>query len=414
MSDRSGVSWLSSSSAEIARARHILKSLTPGGTIDELGFLVLQGAFADVFYPAVTTPMTRARYFVFVPAIYRYLEESGKALGKDADRLARDKQFELLESVRDEDGAIGKESGRAIVRPPAEIYWNALGVLGLASQRVSLAAYHRRLSDGVFRATILKDDDKVAHAEDAESLWDLRLRISHVIPGGVFPATNSMRLRRSEAELLRKRYAALRPDGHDCLITHLVAMAERQGVAELESIEHAWDVPGLPPNTRQVTAHARRLSLFARGATLQYHRMLIEKKGEEDTGAAEAFTAWWEFARDDLAAWDLDDFFSHIQRWDANRRPLHDREFLNRWRERCLGARSAAAALDDKSMRAIIQLREDRVRPGKQRLRVRYQLDSWQMLPSYRADVHYQLAYRHPVGRRFAEDIADGLLQGGS
>ena len=82
MNRRSGVSWLSSSSAEIARARHVLKSLTLGGTIDELGFLVLQGAFADVFYPAVTTPMTRARYFVFVPAIYRYLEESGEALAR--------------------------------------------------------------------------------------------------------------------------------------------------------------------------------------------------------------------------------------------------------------------------------------------------------------------------------------------
>ena len=65
MTVRGGVSWLSSSSAEIARARNVLKALTPGGVIDELGFLVLQGAFAEQFYPAVTTPMTRARYLIF-------------------------------------------------------------------------------------------------------------------------------------------------------------------------------------------------------------------------------------------------------------------------------------------------------------------------------------------------------------
>ena len=53
----------------------MLKALTPGGVIDELGFLVLQGAFAEQFYPAVTTPMTRPRYLIFVPAIYQYLEQ---------------------------------------------------------------------------------------------------------------------------------------------------------------------------------------------------------------------------------------------------------------------------------------------------------------------------------------------------
>ena len=54
MTVRGGVSWLSSSSAEIGRARNVLKALTPGGVIDELGFLVLQGAFAG--YCQVNSP----------------------------------------------------------------------------------------------------------------------------------------------------------------------------------------------------------------------------------------------------------------------------------------------------------------------------------------------------------------------
>ena len=51
MLQRRGIVWLSSSSAEIVRARHILKALTPGGTIDELGFLVLFVRVYDATLP---------------------------------------------------------------------------------------------------------------------------------------------------------------------------------------------------------------------------------------------------------------------------------------------------------------------------------------------------------------------------
>src|SRR5436309_9661059 len=158
MAIRSGIGWLSSSSAEITRARDVLKALTPGGVIDELGFLVLLGTFADHLYPAVTTPMTRARYLIFIPALYQWLEQSGKAVGKDADRLSRDLQFELLKVLlTNENTAIGKESGRNIVRTPSEIYWTALASLGIATQRISEASYQRNLSSGAFAAKRWRD-----------------------------------------------------------------------------------------------------------------------------------------------------------------------------------------------------------------------------------------------------------------
>jgi hypothetical protein len=68
MTFRSGLAWLSSSSAEITRARSVLDALKKPGVIDELGFLMLNGVFAERLYPGVTTIMTRARYLVFVPA----------------------------------------------------------------------------------------------------------------------------------------------------------------------------------------------------------------------------------------------------------------------------------------------------------------------------------------------------------
>ena len=392
------------------RARNVLKALTPGGVIDELGFLMLQGAFADQFYPAVTTPMTRARYLIFIPAIYRHLEESGKAKGKNVDRISRDLQNDLLTALlKNEQTAIGKESGRAIVRPPSALYWNALAVLGVAKQRLSEWSYQNHLHASTMGLKVWRDEDDSAHMEETDSLWNPDLRLSHVMQGGAFPENTDFRLRSSEATFLLSGYAALKPSGNDCLITHLVNIARKGRIRDVAGIGHLWDIPFLSEETEKAVGHARLLSLFARGATLQYHRMLIEKRGEEDPGAGEAFVAWWEQARDDMAKWDTGGFFALLQKWGEDRRPERDRQFLAGWIERCKNGRNGQAVLDDSTARKIIGGREDNVRPGKQRLKVKYQLDSWRLMPAYRSEEIYQLGYRHSVGRQFAQDIADGL-----
>jgi hypothetical protein len=96
-----------------------------------------------------------------------------------------------------------------------------------------------------------------------------------------------------------------------------------------------------------VVEHARHLSLFAKGTTLQYYRTLIEKKRAEDAGADAAFSAWWEAAHEDLRTWDLNAFFRLVAAWGADRRPLHDRAFLRNWIARCVKARSGDEALRD-------------------------------------------------------------------
>lgn len=412
MSIQPGITWLSSSSAGISRARDVLKALTPGGVIDELGYLMLQAPFAEHFYPAVTTPMTRARYLIFIPAIFRHLEQSGAATGKDVDRVSRDLQYDLLMALlQNEKTAIGKEHGRALVRVPSDIYWNALGALGIATQRISEASYQSRLSAGLYRQRILKDDDDALHPDEAESLWNSALRLSHVMPDGRFPTNTRFALRRAEAVILRERYGALRPANQDNLITVMVdGFVTRKQVID-EGIDHAWEVPGLPPNTAAAAQHARRLSLLARGTTLQYNWMLIQKKGLDDSGCREAFKAWWERAHEDLSAWDVDAFFRLLIEWDATRRPK-DKEFIATWRERCLSLKNGLTALDDTELQTSIRDRERYVRPGKERLRVKYQLDVWRPLSRYPSDVFYQLGYRHGVGRVFAQDIAQGLLKG--
>jgi hypothetical protein len=278
-----------------------------------------------------------------------------------------------------------------------------------------LATYHRRLSEDGFRLPPVHDDDNAVHPEDVDSLWDPTLRLRSILSDdGVFPADTTLRLRKSEAKVLRDRYDALTLNDHRTLITHMVTVALNQGVTALNEFALPWDIPALPENTAKVVEHARRLSLFARGTTLQYYRMLIEKKGVEDAGADAAFSAWWEAAHEDLRTWDLDAFFRLIAEWGADRRPVQDRAFLRNWIACCVKARSGDEALRDADARRVIAEREHHVRRGKERLRVKFQLDSWQPLNNYHPGNFYQLEYRHSVGRQFAEDIVDGLARGTS
>src|SRR4051812_19588807 len=103
VSSESSIVWLASSSAEIARARTVLRSLSQPGVLDELGFLVLLGAFSDRLYPAINTIMTRPRYLVFLPAIFRYLEEKRVAKNRNADAISRQMQFELRNALVETD-----------------------------------------------------------------------------------------------------------------------------------------------------------------------------------------------------------------------------------------------------------------------------------------------------------------------
>jgi hypothetical protein len=414
---RPGVVWLSTSSAEIARAREVIRALRQEGVIDELGFLMLNGAFAERFYPGVTTIMTRARYLIFIPAIYQYIEQSRLGLNRDVDRLSRDLQFALRNALKkNETSFIGKEGGRSLIRVPSSIYWNALQKLRIAQQAMSEAAYQRALAEGRFGPSVHKDDDGVAQKEEEESLWCPKLRLSHVMVDVVddqgrtrrtFPPATSFRLRKSEAMLLEERYSQLKIGGQENLVTRMVTLARQLGTSDLSALDYPWDVPGCEKEVVEQLDHAKRLSLFARGATLQYYAMLLEKKNDSDQRVNKAFEGWWEVARRELRDWDLPRFFQLLRSWQAGR-GRSDEEFIAGWSARVTAAARAEDVLVDSESRRLIAHREDTVRRGKQRLRVKHQLESWKLPNSFGG--HFFMDYRHKVGRQIAMDIAEGLL----
>jgi hypothetical protein len=412
MNIRAGIGWLSSSSAEITRARGVLDALKKPGVIDELGFLMLNGAFAERFYPAVTTIMTRARYLIFIPAIYQHIEQSRKGVGKDVDKLSRDLQFDLRNALsKNEKSFIGREGGRGLIRVPSTVYWGALESLGIARRGLSETSYQRYLAEGAFGAQVHKDDDGSVHDDDNESLWDPRLRLAHVMPKGVFPEDTSFRLRRSEARLLEERYSGLKPGGNENLVSRMVVLGRELGARSVEGLDYPWNVPGCAPEVARHLEHARLLSLLARGMTLQYYAMLLEKKKDADPRVEDVFSDWWDLAVGDLQRWNLGEFYGLLRQWAAGR-GKNDEDFISSWIARVTAARSARAALADAEARRVIARREDTVRSGKQRLRVKHQLESWS-LPNDFGSTYY-MNYRHRVGRQFAIDIVDGLMPDGS
>ena len=59
--------WLDNSEEQRRQILDVLELFREKTTIDELGLGTVRDAFADILFPGTSAPMTRARYFLFVP-----------------------------------------------------------------------------------------------------------------------------------------------------------------------------------------------------------------------------------------------------------------------------------------------------------------------------------------------------------
>jgi hypothetical protein len=72
----SSFAWLDFSESDRQKALDIIDLFREKGTVDELGIGTVRDAFADLLFPGTSTIMTRARYYLFVPWMYRVLSAS--------------------------------------------------------------------------------------------------------------------------------------------------------------------------------------------------------------------------------------------------------------------------------------------------------------------------------------------------
>ncbi len=85
----SSLTWLDFSDAERRRALQVVELFALRETRDELGLGAIRDGLADALFPGTSTVQRRARYFLFVPWIFRAAE------GKTGDLLAQARKAEL-------------------------------------------------------------------------------------------------------------------------------------------------------------------------------------------------------------------------------------------------------------------------------------------------------------------------------
>ena len=215
--------------------------------MDELGFGILRDAFADVFFPATSTTMTRARYLVFIPALCLVVEREKRA-GRAAEQRLTELENELRRSLEKQEssGVIGTVAKESLRRYPSSVYWSSLRRLGIfLHPNWGLTYYRAHLTDFYAAMKPEKDDDEMSHlASPAFENWDQAFRDlladdrSIKTGNGKPPATLNFQLTRYEAQYLKTKFQGLAAgETRPSIISHLL---ERR---HSDDFNYPWDVP---------------------------------------------------------------------------------------------------------------------------------------------------------------------------
>lgn len=398
--------WLDYSARERRAMLEVVDLFREKGTVDEMGLGVIRDAFADRLFPGTSTLHSRARYWLFVPWLYRQLE-SERTPSARAEERSRRLQSDLVRSLEkggESEGVIGIEARDKVLRPPAPLYWAGLHRHGLRLVAGSIGRYHTSLdsfyASGGHRRS---EGDETELVEAGRRNWHAGMPTA---PSGLFDSTD-FTLDAAEADYLRERFVTSSP-------TSFLAWGLLHP-ARLEKVQFPWDHPHLgsaPSDLRQVVETARRFSLLMYGAVLVYNLAMAERSaavGLRDGALIdeyrEMYRAWSEERLvpelNVLSAWDRGELWAMIAMLAPGR--IHrTRLFADRWIDRVVSDPSTAP--DDVAIRALVADRERQMKGDLARLRNPRALERW----SGRSGVQ-QLSYRWGEGRTLLQDIGAGL-----
>ena len=362
----STLTWLDTSAHDRRRALDVIDLFAVRDTVDQLGVGAIRDAWADRLAPGTSTVQTRARYFLFVPYIYRYVRRDNYHPQGAAQRAAKCER-KLIEaiSVGDPDGVpIGARVGRNLKRLPSSIYWAGLGRLGIRLWQGSQSAFHRALPS-------LGPEAWHPHLPS----W----------PEGFLEST-TLELELSEADFLRDQVRAHAPG---TLIQALMD-AEYDRVV----VDYPWDHPlrgDFNAELGRWIDHVEAFAVLMHGSALLYNLMLAEQLGDWSQLSGEERV---EHFGQELASWSGD-----VERWRTSgedwarpefwrltreinpRIPVHAQNFCEAWLDRVLAARSPLDLVDDTMARELVAQREVRLKRHRSRLRSREQLERWGAAP---------------------------------
>ena len=373
-------SWLDYSEAERRKVLDVVHSFADRETRDELGIGTVRDSFANKFFPGTSTIQTRARYFLFVPWIYAFVERrlrrSGQVSASDVASLARTEEVRLIDILaesEDPDGTIGIEARSSLKRLPSNIYWQGLEKWGIKRIPGSQDLYHRALSKhGPPSNSNLTTDDQEPVGDRKFPNWHQGIPK----PPEGFPKGVSFKLEKSEAEYLRERLMSY---AKNTLLSFLVD----EGLPT-ERVDFPWmhpQVGELPARIREQLDHARNFSESIHGAAILYNLMLARlseshERVEEYEGKYVEWADWIEENLGVFNRWDRHRFWEIVEEGN-DRIPGSTKTFINEWLELVFSLGDIDGLVGNTRAHVLIRDRERFLKKGQARLENRRALELW-------------------------------------
>lgn len=404
----STLTWIDHDSAARERSLRILALFQEKESRDELGLGGIRDSFADQLFPGTSTIQTRLRYMLFVPWIYRALEDRGVSPG-DFARRADGAERDLIDTMRDVDereaGVFGGRSGRQLKRLPSSVYWAGLGAWGIRVADLSQDQYHRQI--GVIynrrKDQVARERERTKIGDDIERTpepgtltWHPRLPD----PPDDFPDEATFGLTQEEASFLLDRIQRSHPDS---LLAHLALHCEPADI--WAPWEHP-DLAGFSAEHIELLEHARIFSAVMHGAALIYNVALADARGWSERKTEH---------EDTLRAWLKETDLSEVRNWSIPRlwqltvghghtiTPA-TRRFVEQWVAAL--ATHGRAVGDDSNTLELVRKREMSLKKGRSRFTNRRALDQWGGSSGLG-----RMTYRWPTASTFLEDLHAGLHQ---
>lgn len=394
----SQLAWLDYSEDDQRHAREIIALFSQHESRDELGIGAIRDALSDALFPGTSVLLTRARYLLFVPWLYREGSRRGYSDTRLVDWVERQER-QLIEALRKgnaTEGLIGRIAGVRVQNLPSTIYWNSLKrfqILRHDGTRAQVAAIAHPPSRAGHEATELVDRP--------DALWSPT--IPPEPPGFFEMEPMTFELSSEEAGWLADRITQAAP-------ASMLAFLVEQQVAPAVGSQFAWEEPGTVGADGEA-AHAlelaRRFALLQHGAALLYNLLLAERAEQLGLAALEGHRElygteiedWVEEIRvEDLDSWELHELWSQVA-LQGGTVTLRTRAFVEQWLE-LVTARRGAGLAADRDARAIVESRELSQKGAQSRLHNDRLMRQWGG-----ASGSARLDYRWPVVRRLLRDI---------
>jgi hypothetical protein len=407
----STISWLDHSEEDQRRVREMLQLFSDRDTVDDLGVGTVRDAISNSLFPGTSVIQTRARYFLFVPWLFRRAEQRHP---QQLVAKAIDMERNLIEALRtggDLAGLIGAEAGKNVRTLPSAIFWGGLVRHGIfLSPSLTIRQYGRHVARGL---AALDSEDEIGVR--TPTFWQRDIPDPPSDFFGFQVATFD--LTRDEAEWLCERLISSdRPDQPASLLTaYILDLRRGKPLVAADAMWNAELPTGAPQSIIELVQHAKQFSCATQGAALLYNLMLAEERLGTDLKPTDSTSVnnyrlrldeWTDTAtRIRLAAWAgrIADFWACIL---DNRVhiPRETQIFLNEWAHLLVEDLRHLDTSPD--ARTLIRNREIQHKRGQARLANKKRLREWTGDAGTR-----QLGFRWPQVQRMLTDIADGLGQ---